>query len=29
MLSMQLHNDISNLQLLCFECNRGKSDRID
>ncbi len=22
-------DDISNLQLLCFECNRGKSDRID
>ena len=22
-------DDISNLQLLCFECNRGKSDRVD
>ena len=22
-------DDISNLELLCFECNRGKSDRVD
>ena len=22
-------DDISNLQLLCFDCNRGKSDRVD
>ena len=29
MLIMQLNNDMSSLQLLCFDCSRGKSDRID